>query len=941
MCAMTITVPLSTRSVSYTATAGQTALPVPFPVLAASDLVVTLVRGGGRSTLALSSAYAVTGAGQQSGAQVVLVTPALAGDIYLIEGALTPLRQTNILSNGPLPSDALNTDANALTIMVQELRRDVNRSIRRAGEDTSTGSNLLPDGAASSVLAFDANGNVIAIPLSALGSGGGGGTPMVLPVPVSEGGTGATDPATARADLGLGQAATLDSIDQAHLAAGAVGPTQIAAGAVTPSALALGTVTLVVEAATLTVPPPSPQQGMAWLVGIGSTAGWAGQANNIAVADGGGGWTFHPPSFGWRAMSLADQQAYVWNDTSWVPMSTASLIGGRLVTALPQGRMPGGNNRAAIINGSQVAVWGNGATGKACTLGSRTVTVPEIVPFQAPGVTGIQQLVCIWGRYFVIDQAGYPWAAGDGANYCLGLGDTTARIAFNRIPYFFNAGITIKKIVAKRCNQADYATVFLIATNGNLYSAGFNNTDGARGDGTTTSTSTPTQVQTSAGVPLTNVADVSAGGSGDAAGSTSVIALLSDGRVAKWGLNYSGQLATGNTTSQLYAVIDSATTQAVQVLACCGYLSTTYRGNCYVLLANGTILGAGDGSNGKLGPNYTGITNSIWVPITTPEFISFIAAGDGYTGTRAALAQSGKVYFWGRNNNGQQGLANTTDQSALIAPSASWQLHVTDVKIGGAVDQEACYVLANGTIYAAGYNTNANLCDGQSSTAASTFAPIMGIDPAATVSEWNVCGTDALYGPMVRTTDGRVFTGGAGALGELGWEVGAAGISPVMQDVLIRGQRGGQGPGGQTGDQGDAGFQFLWEAVYPVGDPGSGLLSLASVTPGATGTLAISKTTHDSLALGPFELQWGASSSTVKGQISVRDWANPQNFAILNVTGAVTDHGIWVGVPVQVVASGGTLANNVRLSLGFTRAGDGTPAAYPGAAISCYARLFA
>ena len=499
-------------------------------------------------------------------------------------------------------------------------------------------------------------------------------------------------------------------------------------------------------------------------------------------------------------MSLADQQSYVFNGTSWVSMSTASLIGGRIVTALPSGRMPGGNNRACVVNGNQVAVWGNGASGKACSYSARNVLVPEIIPFQAPGVTGIQQLVCVFGRYFVIDQAGYPWAAGDGTGYVLGLGDTTSRIAFTRIPYFFNAGITISKIVASRCQQLDLPTVYFIATNGNVYSTGFNDTNGARGDGTTTITVTPTQVQTSAGVALANVVDVSAGGNGTSGTGCAALALLSTGQVAKWGINITGCLATGNTVSQVYAVIDTAITQAIQVLTCSGYSASTYRANCYILLANGTVIGAGDGLDGHLGPTYTGATNAIWVPIATPEQITFIAGGDGFGGTRAAIGKSGKVYFWGNNGNGQMGLGNTTTQPTLIAPSASWQGSVTDVKIGGAVVQEAAYVLAGGVIYAAGFNTACNLCDGQDAVAQAAFAPILGIDPSATVAEWNICGTDSLYGPIVRTTDGRVWTGGAGALGELGWEPGTLGISPVMQDVLIRGQRGGQGrPDGRQG----------------------------------------------------------------------------------------------------------------------------------------------
>ena len=293
---MSLTIPYSTRSVAYTAAAGQIAFPVPFPVLSAGDLTVTLIRGGGRSVLALSTAYIVTGVGAQTGAQAVLTAGSIAGDTILIEGSLTPQRQTDIQSNGPIPADALNTDANALAIMVQELRRDVNRSLRRSGEDPNgAANNLLPDGATSSVLAVDTGGNVVAIPLSSLGSGSGGGAGITLPVPVSEGGTGAADPATARSDLGLGSVATLNAIDNTHLGTAAVQSQNMAPGAVTPQAFAVGSVTLVAESATLTVPPSQPQQNMLWIVPVAASGAWTGQQYNVAVANGSGGWTFYPP----------------------------------------------------------------------------------------------------------------------------------------------------------------------------------------------------------------------------------------------------------------------------------------------------------------------------------------------------------------------------------------------------------------------------------------------------------------------------------------------------------------------------------------------------------------------------------------------------------------------------------------------------------------------
>jgi hypothetical protein len=127
---MTISVLYSTRSSAFVATAGQTAFPLDWPVLAAGDVVVTRYRLGEPATLVLGADYAVTGAGQQTGAQIVLTTGSADKDVLLIEGRMTPQSLTAFMSNRNIPADGFNTALAAMTIMIQELRRDVDRAGR-------------------------------------------------------------------------------------------------------------------------------------------------------------------------------------------------------------------------------------------------------------------------------------------------------------------------------------------------------------------------------------------------------------------------------------------------------------------------------------------------------------------------------------------------------------------------------------------------------------------------------------------------------------------------------------------------------------------------------------------------------------------------------------------------------------------------------------------
>jgi hypothetical protein len=140
----------------YTATASQTVFTVPFEFFANADLKV--YRGSTLQTL--TTHYTVTGAGVTGGGSITLVTGASAGEIVTIVRDVPVSRTTDFPTSGPFNVDALNTDLDRLTAMVQQQETLDTRSLRIDQFDTPNTLNALPSktSRAGRILSFDANG---------------------------------------------------------------------------------------------------------------------------------------------------------------------------------------------------------------------------------------------------------------------------------------------------------------------------------------------------------------------------------------------------------------------------------------------------------------------------------------------------------------------------------------------------------------------------------------------------------------------------------------------------------------------------------------------------------------------------------------------------------------------------------------------------------------
>lgn len=145
-----------TPRIQYEATAGQTVFAYPFPIFQDSDLVVDI--DGAVQTL--TTHYAVSGAGDDTGGNVTLVTAATGGEIVTIYRDTTIERSSDFQTAGPWFATDVNDEFDRLVIIQQELRSQIRRALRLpiSAEVTDADLEMLPANFLNKYLTFDAQG---------------------------------------------------------------------------------------------------------------------------------------------------------------------------------------------------------------------------------------------------------------------------------------------------------------------------------------------------------------------------------------------------------------------------------------------------------------------------------------------------------------------------------------------------------------------------------------------------------------------------------------------------------------------------------------------------------------------------------------------------------------------------------------------------------------
>lgn len=123
--------PLNDRYVSLSPVAGTTQLDYDFPLTRQDGLRIQRDRADVTTTLTLGVNYSFPdGLGNDAGGHAVLAAPSLAGDVYQLIGLHPEDRLSEYQASQQFKSDKQNADFDALTLMAQEHRRDIGRSLK-------------------------------------------------------------------------------------------------------------------------------------------------------------------------------------------------------------------------------------------------------------------------------------------------------------------------------------------------------------------------------------------------------------------------------------------------------------------------------------------------------------------------------------------------------------------------------------------------------------------------------------------------------------------------------------------------------------------------------------------------------------------------------------------------------------------------------------------
>ena len=161
-----MTVSTTTGSVSYSANGTQPIFAYTFRIFEDADLVVILRNDttGVETTQTLTTDYTVTGAGTQSGGNVVFGAAPATGNTMFIRRVLPLTQTTDYVENDPFPAESHERALDKLTMLVQQTQlEDEDRAILFAQSDIGLGiNNVLPNfgDRASKLLSFDGNGAV-------------------------------------------------------------------------------------------------------------------------------------------------------------------------------------------------------------------------------------------------------------------------------------------------------------------------------------------------------------------------------------------------------------------------------------------------------------------------------------------------------------------------------------------------------------------------------------------------------------------------------------------------------------------------------------------------------------------------------------------------------------------------------------------------------------
>jgi alpha-tubulin suppressor-like RCC1 family protein len=253
---------------------------------------------------------------------------------------------------------------------------------------------------------------------------------------------------------------------------------------------------------------------------------------------------------------------------------------------------------------------------------------------------------------------------------------------------------------------------------------------------------------------------------------------LSGQAIAGWGSNVSGELGTGQTSSDraLLPVLASLPhgTRVTAVAPGCSH--------ALALTSTGGVLAWGTNRFGELGSGRAGGAIATPAPVKLPDGVRIRAISAGCTFS-LAVSTDGQVYAWGSDNVGQLGIGtiNFGDNPLPV------QVHLPPgvmVRTVAAGFEHALAVTTDGQVLAWGDNNAGKLGNGGNARVGTTPAPVL--LPAGTRVTAVTAGTDD---SLAVTSTGQVLGWGSEGFGSLGNGVTAGSTAVPVRTLLPAGTR--------------------------------------------------------------------------------------------------------------------------------------------------------
>jgi alpha-tubulin suppressor-like RCC1 family protein len=427
----------------------------------------------------------------------------------------------------------------------------------------------------------------------------------------------------------------------------------------------------------------------------------------------------------------------------------------------------GGFFSVSLADGS-IRSWGYNGFSQLCIGGTSSSGNPVHAIFSAtttlpPISATVVDIVIARHSIFVLYSNGWVYSGGYNNFGQLGHGDTTTRARLTRIEYFVINSITVTKVIASGTwSSGGYNAAIFLGSNGKVYVTGRAYT----GDGTAIGNKT---------LPTTN-----------SLSSVSGIALSSDAAGPSfWAWNSTGQLFSWGDNRQGHLGINSVANPVTTATACVGIVGSVskvipvtgydtsldagvYYGSTLVLTSVGAMFGAGNNGEGQLG-NGTTTNSNVFIPCTGLSGVTisdFDCTRAGPYTAIAALSSTGTLYTWGHNGHGAVGNGSTVNRATPTAITGTW------VKAYGGRDYSNLggfiAINSSGDVYAWGYEIGARW--GINNAAADVLSPTLVGRPILRVGETviDVYTGNSNGNSFLLTSLGRLFGCGYNVNGEVG-----------------------------------------------------------------------------------------------------------------------------------------------------------------------------